>query len=205
MDEDRVQCPAGSHARPKTAGEQIEPDNFQALPVQRPGGVYVTGGTGPVKVHPSGGRRQSALHSVAGGWANRPGDQARLQAIAVRTERRAMKNRLPPNVPVAIAIFAAVAVVALWAAARQPGATGVPRTGPALVTATAEDNQPQPTVTVGMDRPAGQEMAKPPGTPDWPDGSAEQMRYVFHELHAEGHHAQCGVCATRTGAEGTSR
>lgn len=111
-----------------------------------------------------------------------------------------MKNRLPPSVPAAIAIFAAVAAVALWAAARQPGAAGVSRTEPALVTATAEDNQPQLSVTIGMDRPARQEPAKPPGTPDRPDGSVQQMQYVFHELHPEGRHALCGVCGTRPGA-----
>lgn len=115
-----------------------------------------------------------------------------------------MKNRLPPSVPVAIAFFAAVAAVALWASARQPGPRDMPRTGPALITATAADNQPQPIVTVGMDRPAGQEMAKPPGTTDRPDGSVEQMQYVFHELHTEGCHALCGVCGTRAGVEGAS-
>jgi hypothetical protein len=115
-----------------------------------------------------------------------------------------MKNRLPPNVPVAIALFAAVAAVARWAAARQPAPPGVLSTKPALVTATAEDNRRQPAVTAGLDRPAGQEMAKPPGAPDRPDGSVEQMQYVFHELHAEGRHALCEVCGTRTGVEGTS-
>lgn len=116
-----------------------------------------------------------------------------------------MKNRLPPSVPVAIAFFAAVAAVALWAAARQPGPRDMPPTETALVAATAEDNQLQPIVTVGTDRPAGQEMAKPPGTTDPPDGSVEQIQYVFHELHTEGCHALCGVCVgTRTGVEGAS-
>jgi len=115
-----------------------------------------------------------------------------------------MMNRLPPSVPVAIAFFAAVAAVALWAAARQRGPQGMPRTEPAMVTATAEDNLPQPIVTAGMDRPAGKEMANPPGAADRPDGSAEQMQYVFHELHTEGRHALCGVCGTRAGVQGAS-
>jgi hypothetical protein len=115
-----------------------------------------------------------------------------------------MKNWLPPSVPVAIAFFAAVAAVALWAAARQPGPQGMPRTEPAMVTATAEDNQPQPIVMAGMDRPAGPEMAKSPGTTDRPDGSVELMQYVFHELHTEGCHALCGVCGTRAGVPDAS-
>jgi hypothetical protein len=41
---------------------------------------------------------------------------------------------------------------------------------------------------------SGQERAKPPDTLGRPDDSFEQMRYVFHELHAEGHHALCEVC-----------
>jgi hypothetical protein len=46
-------------------------------------------------------------------------------------------------------------------------------------------------------RIAGQEMAKPPRTPGRPDGSLEQTQRVFHELHAEGRHALCEVCANR--------
>jgi hypothetical protein len=115
-----------------------------------------------------------------------------------------MKNLLPPSVPVAIAISAAVAAVALWAAARQPGSQRMPRTEPAMVTATAEGNQPQPIVTAGMDRPAGQAIAKLPGATVRPKASVEQMQYVFHELHTEGRHALCGVCDTRAGVQGAS-
>jgi hypothetical protein len=46
-------------------------------------------------------------------------------------------------------------------------------------------------------RTAGNDMAKPPGTLGRPDGSAEQMQHVFHELHAEGRHALCEVCANQ--------
>jgi len=42
---------------------------------------------------------------------------------------------------------------------------------------------------------AGQEEAKPPGTLGRPDASAAKMQDVFHELHAEGRHGLCEVCA----------
>ena len=89
--------------------------------------------------------------------------------------RRATINRLPPNVPLAVAIFAALAAVALRAAARRPQ---LRLTHPA---------------TAGTPRLAGGETAKPPRT-GRPGGSAEQMQYVFHELHADGHHALCPLC-----------
>ena len=72
-------------------------------------------------------------------------------------------------------IFAAGAVVALRAAARRPQTRGVLGTQRAPVTATAEDG----------------------GTRGRPDGSAEQMQHVFHELHAEGRHALCEVCGNQ--------
>ncbi len=75
-----------------------------------------------------------------------------------------MKQQMPPNIPLAIVIFAAVAAVALRAAARRPEPRWVLGTEPA------------------------------PGTPDRPDSSVEQMQYVFHELHADGRHALCAVC-----------
>lgn len=45
-----------------------------------------------------------------------------------------MKNQLPPNVLLAMVLFAAMAAVALWAVARQPGPRGV----------LGIDDQPQP-------------------------------------------------------------
>lgn len=43
-----------------------------------------------------------------------------------------------------------------------------------------------------------QEMADPPGIPgSGPGSSVKQMDYIFHELHADGHHALCGVCESR--------
>jgi len=95
--------------------------------------------------------------------------------------------RLSADVPVAIVIVAAVASAALRVAARRPEQ-------PTPVTATAPDDRPQSAATIGLLRMAGQETAKLPGTAGRPGGWFEQMRYVFHELHAEGHHALCEVC-----------
>jgi hypothetical protein len=46
-----------------------------------------------------------------------------------------------------------------------------------------------------------------PGIPGGgPDRSVEQMQYVFHELHADGQHALCGVCGEPvSGASATVR
>ena len=104
-----------------------------------------------------------------------------------------MRNALPANVPLAIVMFAAGAAVALRAAARRPEPPGVLE--PSLVTATAEDSPPQPAGPAGVRYTAGQEMARPSATLGPPDGPAEEVQYVFHELHAEGRHALCGVCA----------
>lgn len=82
-----------------------------------------------------------------------------------------MKQQMPPDVPLAIVIFAAVTAVALLAVARRP------------------------SVTVGLPDPGGHGMVAPPGpTGDGPENSLGQMQYVFHELHADGHHALCAVC-----------
>ena len=41
-------------------------------------------------------------------------------------------------------------------------------------------------------------MANPPGTlVGGPDSSVDQMDYIFHELHADGHHALCAVCGSQ--------
>lgn len=105
-----------------------------------------------------------------------------------------MKNRMPPNMPLAIVIFAAVAAVALRAAARRPQPRWPLGTEPAPVTGTADDSRPQPTVTADMRDTAGHGMVKPPGTSGRPDNAVEQVEYIFHELHADGHNALCGVC-----------
>jgi hypothetical protein len=104
-----------------------------------------------------------------------------------RIRRAGPRIRRPADVPMAIVVVAAVAAAALRASARRPQK-------PAPVTATAADDRPQSAATAGLHRIAGQETAKLPGTPGRPDSWFEQMRYVFHELHAEGQHALCEVC-----------
>jgi hypothetical protein len=108
-----------------------------------------------------------------------------------------MRNALPANVPLVIVIFAAGAAVSLWATARRPEPRVFLGPEPAPVTAAAEDSLPQPAVMADVHRTAGQDMAKPAGSLGRPGGSAEQMQHVFHELHAEGRHALCDVCANR--------
>jgi hypothetical protein len=108
-----------------------------------------------------------------------------------------MRNALPANIPLVTVIVVAGAAVALRAATRRPEPCGVLGTGPAPVTATAGDSLPQPAVIADEHHTAGQEMAKPPGTRGRSDGPAEQMQRVFHELHPEGRHALCEVCASQ--------
>ena len=104
-----------------------------------------------------------------------------------RIRRGRPRIRLSADVPMAIALVAAVAAAALRAAARRPER-------PAPVTLTAADDRPPSGAPAGLHRIAGQETAELPGTPGRPEGWFEQMRYVFHELHAEGRHALCEVC-----------
>ena len=106
-----------------------------------------------------------------------------------------MRNAVPANLPLVIVIVVAGAAVALRAAARRPEPRGVLGSAPGPVTATAEDRLPEPAVVADVRHSAGQDMATPPGTLDRSDGPAEQMQRVFHELHAEGRHALCEVCA----------
>jgi hypothetical protein len=123
-------------------------------------------------------------------------EQDILRAIAVRdeTKGRAMKKLLPPDVPLGIVIVAAVAAVALRAAVRRRGPLRAAAAEPAPVTAAVADDRLQSAATAGLPRLAGQERAQPPGSPGRPADSFEKMRYVFHELHTEGHHALCEVC-----------
>jgi hypothetical protein len=94
-------------------------------------------------------------------------------------------------------IFAAGAVVVLRAAARRPQPRGILGTQPAPASATAEDGPAHPAVIAVVHHTGGQKGTKPAGTLGRPDGSAEQMQHVFHELHAEGRHALCEVCANQ--------
>jgi hypothetical protein len=77
-----------------------------------------------------------------------------------------MRNRLPANVRLAIVMLAVVTTAAFRAAARRAKARGIPAAESAP--ATAEDSRPV--------------------------GPGDQVQSVFHELHADGHHALCGVC-----------
>jgi hypothetical protein len=106
-----------------------------------------------------------------------------------------MRNRLLASVPLVTIVFAAVAAAALRAGARRPESREVLSTGPPPATATAEDSLPQPAVTAAAYYTAGQEGVKPPGTLGRPDASVDQAQQVFHELHAEGRHALCEICA----------
>jgi hypothetical protein len=107
-----------------------------------------------------------------------------------------MKTRMPPDIPLAIVIFAAVAVVALRAAARRPEPPQMPGTEPAPIAATTDDSGSGlgAAVTTGMHATAGPELARPAGTPGRPDSAVEQMEYIFHELHADGRNSLCGIC-----------
>jgi hypothetical protein len=77
-----------------------------------------------------------------------------------------MMRRMAPSISLAIALFAAMAAVALRAATRRP--------------VTTDEGRSRTAVTSG-----------PPGQPV---SVAEQMQRVFHELHADGQHALCAVC-----------
>jgi hypothetical protein len=109
-----------------------------------------------------------------------------------RVGRGGPRIRLPADLPMIIVIVAAVAAVALRAAARRPKPWGL--LGAEPVPAPAADDQSRSAATADKHRIAGQETAKLPGTRSRPDGALERMRYVFHELHADGHHALCEVC-----------
>ena len=81
-----------------------------------------------------------------------------------------MKNVMTPNITLAIVLVAAMAAVALRAAARRPE----PRCAPGAESA---------PIAVGT-----------PGSTGRPARAVEQMRDIFHELHADGRNAACTVC-----------
>jgi hypothetical protein len=105
-----------------------------------------------------------------------------------------MKNRMALNISLAIILSAAAATVALRAAVRQPEPRWTPGAEPAPVTLTADEHRPRTAVTTGTQDGAGQEMAGPADLPGRPASAVEQMRHVFHELHADGRNALCAVC-----------
>ena len=113
-----------------------------------------------------------------------------------------MRNLMAPNIPLALVLVAAVAAVALRAAARRPEPPESPGTAAAPVTVIAgqRQSQPHPAVTTGRHDTTGGEMARPPAHPGRPANAVDQARRIFHELHADGRHASCGVCDSQYGA-----
>ena len=81
-----------------------------------------------------------------------------------------MKNLMTPNITLAIVFVAAMAAVALRAAARRPEPRWASGAGSAPV------------------------AVKTPGSPCRPASAVEQMRDIFHELHADGRNPVCTVC-----------
>jgi hypothetical protein len=105
-----------------------------------------------------------------------------------------MKTRMAPDILLAVVISAAVTAVALRAAASRRGPRWILGTEPAPLTAMADHSRPQPAATSGMHDIARPAAAKPPGAPGSTDGALEQVESIFHELHADGRNALCGVC-----------
>ena len=108
-----------------------------------------------------------------------------------------MKNPLAPHIVLTIALFAAVAAVALRAVARRPEAPG---TGPAPVTVMTGQSQPQPAVATGTHDGAGGVTARPPAPPSRLVRSVDQAQHVFHELHPYGRSTFCTVCDSQYGS-----
>jgi hypothetical protein len=106
-----------------------------------------------------------------------------------------MKNLMASNIPLALVLLAAAAV-ALRAAARRPEPPQATGTGLPAVTVIAGQslNQPQPAVTTGTHGGIGGGTARPPSPPGRLASALDQAQHIFHELHADGRHASCGVC-----------
>jgi hypothetical protein len=81
-----------------------------------------------------------------------------------------MKNLMTLSITLTIVFLAAMAAVALRAAARRPE----PRWAPGAESAPI--------------------AVRTPGSPGRPASAVEQMRDIFHELHADGRNAACTVC-----------
>jgi hypothetical protein len=81
------------------------------------------------------------------------------------------------GLPLTTLLFAAVAAVAVRAGDQRAEATMGARHRIAPVTSPADESRPQPAATAGMHASA-----------------AEQVRLIFHELHADGRNALCTVC-----------
>jgi len=108
-----------------------------------------------------------------------------------------MKSLMVPNISLALALFAALATVALRAAARPPVA---PEPAPVTVIAGQGQGQAQPAVSAERHEGTWGEMASPPALPDRPASAVDQAQRVFHELHADGRHTSCAICDSHYGA-----
>jgi hypothetical protein len=110
-----------------------------------------------------------------------------------------MTHRMAPGISLAIVLFAA-ATVAFRVAARRPQPPSVPGAERAPATVTADESRPRTLVTSGTQDGAAPEVARPPDPPGQPASVVEQMKYVFHELHADGRSTLCTVCDGRYGS-----
>jgi len=168
------------------------------------------GGWCGYEAHPHRCAEDPAGEPLAGGPAGRParprcgpGQGAGPCPVGLRaaSERRtsdsrklAMTNPMAPGIPLAIAVVAALVVAALRAAARRPGPPGVPGTGPAPVTVTADQRRPRLAATTGTHDRAVRQRARPLRPAGRSPRAVEQARHIFHELHADGRNALCVVC-----------
>lgn len=105
-----------------------------------------------------------------------------------------MNIQMAPNIPLALALFAAAAAVALRAATRRPEPRPEHGAESGPTTVTAGGRRPRPAVTTGTHDRAGRDVPRSPGRTGRPAGAVEQTQHVFHELHADGRNALCAVC-----------
>lgn len=88
-----------------------------------------------------------------------------------------MKIGMALGLPLTALLFAAVAAVALRAGGHGAEATMRARLRIAPVTSTSDECRPRPAAATGMH-----------------GSDAEQVRLIFHELHADGRNPLCAVC-----------
>jgi hypothetical protein len=109
-----------------------------------------------------------------------------------------MMDRMLPNLPSAIVIFMPVAGVSLRVATERPKPEWVLAAEPVRVSVTADDSARHlaaAVVTTDTDETAGNAMAaKLLSIRGQVNNAVEQMHHIFHELHADGHNANCSVC-----------
>jgi len=120
-----------------------------------------------------------------------------------------MKNQMLPGIALIIVIAAATRHPPRPGKGRTGAGSGAAATGrppPRLVlagetapgTVTPDDRElhPAAAATTAVHCTAGYETGgdEQPGATTRPGTAAEQMQYVFHELHADGRNASCAVC-----------